>query len=642
MQYHARLFVSGLAILASSSSFAQIESISDLDQIVVTGSRSPLAASQLGSAVTVITRDDIEKRQARYVTDMLRAVPGFAVSQSGTMGSQTQVRVRGSEANHVLVLIDGVRANDPATGDEFRWEYLTTSNIERIEVVRGPQSSLWGSDAVAAVVHVITNSDRESSAIDGYVESGSFSTLNLGLGGTVSKESWSMSAGVEKLETDGTNVSRTGSEADGSDLTTVSLAAQLRPSDALSLDASLRMTDAYSQFDPVDFFVTGLPTDGDVATDTETLYAKVGLRYGADSSRLTHYLNVKFFDSDNRNLVDGVEDSSSASDRSTISYQADVALGANILSLALEQEKTNFEQSGAVVFGDPNQEQDMDVTSVIADYQGLSQERLTWLLSARFDDNSDFDDAVSGRLSLAYDLSDATVLRGNIGIGHKNPTFTELYGFFPGQFVGNPDLKPERSTSYDIGIDKTLRDGAVVLQLSLFRQDLEDEINGFVFDANTFLATAENIDGTSTRSGVEIGASWKITDHFDLAASYTYTDSEQEDPLGQNVQEVRRPKHAGALTFGYVSSGGRFGAALAADYGGTRTDVFFPPWPDPSETVTLDSYWLVDLTLQYQLSKSTSVFAKGTNLLDEEYEQVYGYQTPGIAAYLGLRMNFGE
>ena len=257
MQYHARLFLSGLAILASASSFAQIETISDFDQILVTGSRSPLAVSQLGSAATIITRDDIEKRQARYVTDMLRTVPGFAISHSGTTGSQTQVRVRGSEANHVLVLIDGVRANDPATGDEFRWEYLTTSNIERIEVVRGPQSSLWGSDAVAAVVHVITNSGRKTSAIDGYVESGSFSTTNIGLGGTVARETWSMSGGIEQLETDGTNISRTGSEEDGSDITTLSLAGQFRPSNELTLDASLRMSDAYSQFDPVEFFVTG-------------------------------------------------------------------------------------------------------------------------------------------------------------------------------------------------------------------------------------------------------------------------------------------------------------------------------------------------------------------------------------------------
>jgi vitamin B12 transporter len=642
MKHHLRLLVSGIVVLASTSSLAQIETISDFDQILVTGSRSPLAASQIGSAVTVITRDDIEKRQARYVTDMLRAVPGFAVTHSGTTGSQTQVRVRGSEANHVLVLIDGVRANDPATGDEFRWEYLTTSNIERIEVVRGPQSSLWGSDAVAAVVHVITHSTRKTSAFDGYVESGSFSTTNLGIGGTLGKDNWSVSSGIERLETDGTNISRSGEEVDGSDITTLSLAAQLRPSQALTLDASLRVTDAYSQFDPVDFFVTGLPVDGDVATDAENLYANAALKYGTTDSRLTHHLRVNFFESDNRNLVDGSEDSSSASDRSSVTYQADIRLAANVLSLALEQEKTNFEQSGAINFGDPNQKQKMDITSVIADYQGLSHEKFTWLLSARFDNNSDFDDAVSGRLSMAYDFSNTTVLRGNIGTGRKNPTFTELYGFFPGQFVGNPDLKPERTTSYDIGVDKILRDGAVVLQLSLFRQDLEDEINGFVFDPVTFLASAENIDGRSNRSGAELSASWQISERFDMSASYTYTESDQEDPLGKNVQEIRRPKHAGALALAYVSPGQRFSAALAADYGGTRSDVFFPPWPDPSETVTLASYLLVDLTLQYQLSESTSVYAKGSNLLDEDYEQVYGYQTPGIAGYFGLRMNFGN
>ena len=642
MKNHARLVTSGLIILAGTPAFAQVEAISDFDQIIVTGSRSPLAASQIGSAVTVITRDDIENRQARYVTDMLRAVPGFAVSHSGTTGSQTQVRVRGSEANHVLVLIDGVRANDPATGDEFRWEYLTTSNVERIEIVRGPQSSLWGSDAVAAVVHVITHSTRTTSAVDGYVESGSFSTTNLGIGGTLGKDNWSLSSGIERLETDGTNVSRNGSETDGSDITTLSLAAQLRPSDAVTLNASLRFSDAYSQFDPVDFVETGLPVDGDVAMNAENLYANAALKYGAVDSRLTHQLRVNFFDSDNRNLIAGSEDSSSASDRSSIAYQADIKLAENVLAFALEHEKTNFEQSGAIVFGDPNQKQDMDITSVIVDYQGLSQERFTWLLSARYDDNSDFDDAVSGRLSLAYNLSGSTVLRGNIGTGRKNPTFTDLYGYFPGQFVGNPDLKPERTTSYDVGLEQMLLDGSVALQLSLFRQDLEDEINGFVFDPVTFLASAENIDGRSNRSGAELSARWQISEHFDISASYTYTESDQEGPLGKAVQEIRRPRHAGALGLTFVSPGQRFSGALAADYGGTRSDVFFPPWPDPSETVTLDSYLLVDLTLQYQLSESASVYAKGSNLLDEDYEQVYGYQTPGVAGYFGLRMNFGN
>lgn len=648
MQHFARRIFCGLFILASTSlfaqtdSFAQTETAHDGDQIIVTGARSPLAAGKLGSAVTVITRDDIEARQAHYVTDLLRAVPGFAISHSGTAGSQTQVRVRGAEANHVLVLIDGVRANDPATGDEFRWDFLTTSSVERIEVVRGPQSSLWGSDAVAAVVHVITQSGEQASGFNGYLESGSFATTNIGIGGSIGSDNWSASGGIEQLDTDGINISRSGTEKDASDITTASLAAQIRPSEALTLDASLRVSEAYSQFDPVDYFVTGLPTDGDVATDAENRFAKLGLSYAAADASVTHHLAARYFDSDNQNLAAGNVDSSSTSARTTFAYQADIEINDNILSLALENEKTRFEQRGAVVFGDPNQKQDMAVNSVIADFQGLSQERLTWLISARFDDNSDFDDALSGRLSLAYDLSAATILRANIGAGHKNPTFTELFGFFPGQFVGNPNLQPEHSTSFDIGVDKILRDGALVLQLSLFQQDLKDEINGFVFDPVTFLSSAENMDGTSRRSGAELGANWQISDRFDLAASYTYTDSSQEDFSGKDVAEIRRPKHSGSLSLGYRSASERFGAALAIDSGGTRSDVFFPPFPDPSQTVALDSYVLVDLTLQYRLTSAMSLYARGSNLLDDDYEQVYGYQTPGRAGYFGLRMNFGE
>ena len=620
----------------------QSEPAEVFDQIIVTGARAPLTINQIGSAATVITRSDIEQRQARYVSDLLRAVPGFSVSHTGVAGSQTQVRVRGSEANHVLVLIDGVRANDPATGDEFRWEYLTTGDIERVEVVRGPQSSLWGSDAIAAVVHVITRKGGGDPTFNGHVEGGSFDTRNAGLSGTFGGPRWSASAGIEYLDTEGSNISRTGTENDASDITTASLAAQLNATNAVTLDFSLRATDAYSQFDPVDFFVTGLPVDGDVATQSETLYGQIAGKLETANNRVSHRLSARFFDSDNRNYLDGLEDSSTASDRFTLAYQADISLGENLLALALEHEHTSFEQRGAIIFGDPNQQQEMDITSFIADYQGLSRDRLTWLISARFDDNSNFDDAISGRLSLAYDLSDTTTLRGALGTGYKNPTFTEMFGYFPGQFVGNPDLKPESSTSFDIGIDQQVLDGAMILQASLFRQDLEDEINGFVFDSMTFLATAENMSGTSTRSGAELGAQWRLNNSFNLGASYTYTDSKEENFLGEEVQEVRRPRHAGSLSLGYRSSNRRFSAALAADYGGTRTDVFFPPFPEPSETVSLDSYWLLDLTLHYELTKSSSLFARGTNLLDEEYEQVYGYQTPGRAAYLGIRLNFGQ
>jgi vitamin B12 transporter len=608
-----------------------------LDQIIVTASRSPLAVTDVGSAVTVITRDDIERRQARYVSDLLRAVPGFAVSHSGVVGSQTQVRVRGSEANHVLVLIDGVRANDPATGDEYRWEYLSTVNIERIEIVRGPQSAVWGSDAIGGVVHIITRSGSEAPGFDGYLEGGSGDTRNGALSGRVGGDGWSVAFGAEQLATDGFNISRSGDERDDADITTVTLSTALQPLSGLAVDLSLRRVDAYSQFDAVDGLTTGLPADSDVATDTTQNYAQLATRFGARDGRTRHHLSARYFDSDNRNLVDGAGDSSTASERSTFSYQADIGLGENTLSLALEHEITAFRQRGAVVFDDPNQDQEMDVTSVVVDYQGRASDRLTWLLSSRYDDHSDFDDIVTGRLSLAWQLSDATTLRGSVGTGQKTPTFIERFGYFPQSFQGNPELQPEKSTSYDIGVDRQL--GALALKLNLFHQDLEDEINGFHCpDPWPAPCTAVNMDGTSKRSGVEAGARWTVAQHFDLGLSYTYTDSEGAD----SAAELRRPRHAGSVYADYRFPNRRGQLSFAADYGGAREDAFFPPWPGSPEIVTLDSYWLVDLTAQYRVSESIVLFARGNNLLDTEYEQVYGYRTPGRAWYGGVRVQFGE
>ena len=605
------------------------------DQIIVSGSRAPISAGDIGSAVTILTREDIERRQARYVSDLLRAVPGFAVSHTGVVGSQTQVRVRGSEANHVLVLIDGVRANDPATGDEFRWEYLSTGNVERVEIVRGPQSALWGSDAIGGVVHIITRSGRDS-GVNGYVEGGSQNTLNGALNGGFGGDNWSVGLGFEQLTTDGSNISREGSEKDDSDISTASLNARFQPSDAVSIRFGLRSVDAYTQFDAVDFAVTGLPADSDVATDTTQNYASFGITMGAAGQRVRHHLNARYFDSDNRDRVAGIEESSSRSDRTTFGYQADITLGANILSLALEHEKTAFEQRGAIVFGDPNQDQEMDVTSVVADFQGRASDDVTWLLSARFDNNSDFDDIVTGRASLAWDVADGTTLRANIGTGQKTPTFIERFGYFPGQFIGNPDLKPEYSVSYDIGIDQRISESASI-QVALFEQRIEDEIDGFVFDPDTFLFTAANLDTTSKRSGVEVGGRWTVSDQFGLNITYTYTDASEN-----GARELRRPRHAGSLQANYSFLEARGKLALAADYGGTRHDIFFPPWPNPSDIVTLKNYWLLDLAAQYQVSEVVNLFARVSNLLDTAYEQVYGYRTPGRAVYGGVQVNFGR
>lgn len=636
------LIVCGVAASAQALGQKNSGPADTTENIVVTASRSPLSTSDIGSSTTIITREQIERRQARYVTDLLRAVPGIAISHSGAVGSQTQVRMRGAEANHVLVLIDGVRANDPASGDEFRWELLSTGNVERIEIVRGPQSSLWGSDALAGVVHIITRSGAHQPKIGGFVESGSHSTLNGGLQAGAGGESWSVGLGLESLSTDGTNIARTGEEPDGSDMTTVSLSGQYRPTENLSLDAGARAVDAYSEFDPVDYFVTGLPVDGDVATDSQQISIHAGGSLGTHGGKVLHHLDAKYFDTSNYNLIDGVRDSLTRSDRTTLAYQSDVRIGENLLSMALEHELTQFEQRGEIGFGDPNQDQEMSVDSVIADYQEKSVDRLTWLLSARYDRNSDFDNALTGRLSLVYQFNDTTRLRSNIGTGQKSPTFIERFGYYPGQFVGNPELKPEKSTSFDIGFERIMLGDALELHVTVFRQNLEDEINGFVFDPDTFLFTAENMIGDSSREGVEIAAMFSATDKLAFNASYTFTDSSESSEGGSNVTELRRPRHSGSLSANYQFLDERAELNLVADFGGSRSDIFYPPYPDPSEIVTLDSYWLLDLTANYRIAGSTIVYVRATNLLDEDHEQVYGYRTAGRAAYFGVRVDFGR
>ncbi len=632
------------SVFTCLSAYGQVsaESTKEIDNIIVTGSRSPIASANLGSSVSVISREQIELRQARYVTDLLRSVPGFAVSQVGTTGSQTQVRVRGTEANHVLVLIDGVRANDPASGDEFRWELLSTSNIERIEIVRGPQSSLWGSDAVAGVVHVITRSGDDGPGINAFAEGGSHETVNGGISGAVGGERWSLGFGLEHLDTEGTNIARSGTEDDGSDMTTASLSSRFQPSANLDLTLGVRAVDAWSQFDPVDFFVTGLPVDGDVATDAERIYVNAGATLRTIDGRLVHHLYARYLDTDNNNLTDGLVASSTASDRKTLTYQSDLAIGNDLLSLAVEHESTSFEQRGEIGFGDPNQDQEMSVTSVIADYQGNSLDRLTWLVSARYDDNSDFQSAWSGRLSLAWSVNDATVLKANIGSGRKTPTFIERFGFFPAQFVGNPDLKPEESLSLDVGVDRRFLDDALDIQLAFFYQDLRDEIDGFVFDPDTFLFTAMNSDGDSTRKGVEISAIYDVTENLRLGSSYTYTDSSESDSSGVERRELRRPRHSGSLYGNYRFFDNRANLKIVADYAGKSTDRFFPPFPMPAEIVTLDDYWLLDATIGLDINPNTNVYLRGSNLLDEKYEQVYGYRTPGRSIYAGLRLSFGS
>ena len=633
--------VSTLLFTSFSSQIVADETL-ELDEMLVTARLQPISINDVASSVTVITREEIEQRQVKYLSDLLRDVPGFAVSQAGGAGSQTQIRVRGAEANQLLVLIDGVRANDPALGDEFQYQFALTSNIERIEIIRGPQSATWGSDAVAGVINIIRKKNVTSQYLAGNVEGGSFSTFNLGIDAGYSGDNFRVSGGVSYLDTDGTNISRVGNEKDGAENTTANVSLEIDASDAFTFGFTGQVVDATSEFDEIDFFVTGLPVDADRVSESEQSFLTGEVRYARSESPFSASFSIRLLDSEHQNYADGLWTSSTAAETLELRLRGGWAVAQNHrINFALDQQDIDYSQRGeASFFGDPNQDQSYDVSGYALEYVGKPVSNFTWTLSGRLDDYSDFDDATTWQLAGAYQLSSALRLRASVGTGSKTPTFTERFGFFEATFVGNPDLKPESSQGWEVGFDTNWSEGRQTLLLTYFDQDLQDEIDGFVFDLDTFLFTAKNKDTDSKRKGVEAVYDARIGKSWSLGASYTYTDATEKDFTGMSVQEVRRPEHIASLSANYYFANERGNLNVNVNYSGKQLDVFFSPVTFTLDRVNIPSYTVVDLAAAWKLTGSLELTARASNLFDEEYEEILGFVRPGRAFYAGLRGRF--
>lgn len=606
-----------------------------LETIVVTASRTPIAVGASGSDVTVITRADLESRQLPYLADVLREIPGFAVSRSGPFGTQTQVRVRGAEANHVLVLIDGVEANDPALGDEFQFEHLATADIERVEIVRGPQSALWGSDAIAGVINVITRRGGDG-AVDARFEGGTYDTRRAEAGASLGDDVLGARLSAAYFDTAGTNIARSGSERDGYRNGTLNVTAHASPGDATRLEFSLRHTDAVSDLDSIDS-LTGLPTDADREAGATQSYLSAAAKF-APAARVEHDLKLTYLETDTDNFAAGAEDGDFAADKVGVYYQANLALSSTqAVTLAVDHERSRFQQRGeATPFGDPNQNQMLATSGYVVEYRASPGDALDFSAALRHDASSEFRGATTYRFAASYALpTGRTHLRASIATGQKAPTFIDRFGYFPDVFAGNAALKPETSRGWEIGVDRTLA-RHMLARLTYFDQRLEDEIDPFVFDPNLGVFTAVNRSDKSYRRGVELAISAQPTRALGITASYTYTDSTAPDAAGMQRPELRRPRNVAAVNFDYALSA-RAHLDLDVLYTGERFDTFYPPFPEPPATLELGSYRLVNLASRFALGPRLELLARIENLLDADYEDVIGYATPGRALYVGLR-----
>ena len=629
-----------------SAATANCSPSADPETLIVMAGRLPQPADKLGSSVTLLDGDWLARRQGALLGELLRAVPGVSVSRSGGVGAITQVRMRGGESNHVLVFIDEVRANDPAQNGEFNFANLLAAGVESVEIIRGPQSSLWGSDALSGVISIATRRAEAGLGGAALVEGGSDDWRRFDGSAGYGDDRLRMRVGASGLETSGDNVSRNGDERDGHSNATLGLALDYDFDRSLRTSGSLRYTDTSTEFDGVDFS-TGLPADRDNETDARQLYGRLSVALDTLDGRWQQRLSYASTNTDNENVTEntlattGYDLNTTRTRAGVLSYQTSVSLAeGQAVTGAYERQEQRFSQRGPVGFGDPNRDEDISADSFVFEYSGDITPAFALLASARTDRNSDFRNKTTGRVSAAWRFAEAVKLRAAYGTGSKHPTFTERYGYFT-SFFGNPDLKPEHSRGWEVGVDAGRLDGPFTLGLTWFDEALRDEIDGFVFDPAIGLFTAGNEDGKSRRRGLEVQGHWLPATWLRLRLAYAWLDAE-ENNAGAFEREIRRPEHTVSANIDWDFLAGRANLNLNLDYNGTQDDFFFPPVPPYRERVRLDEFALLSVAGSYRLTEGLTLFARIENAFDENYEEVFGFVAPGRGAYAGLRYQFAN
>lgn len=629
-----------LAVLTIGAKAQDVDTAADaeirLDTILVSEGLTPVEQEKSGRAFTVISGEELEHKQIRHVADALRQVPGFAVSRSGQAGGLTQVRVRGAEANHLLVMVDGVEVNELSTG-EFDFGSLLVDGIDRIEVLRGPQSAFWGSNALAGVVNIITKrGERNGFAGSARSEVGSDGSWLGGVSLRGGGETYDVALSGAFQRVGGVNISDFGDEKDGDRNATLNARFAADLSSALTVDGTFRLMDQKTDVDPQDF-TWGSPTygrviDGPDETGKREIFGSLGATHVSLDGALTQKARFTAGDMYRENLASGFL-SWSDGNRYTGSYQASYqfetpgALDASHqLTAGYEWERETFAPSHLT------QTLERDTNSLVGEYRGAFLDRFFVNAGVRHDLNDRFGDATTYSLSGAWKITPATRLHASIGTGVTAPTFFEQFGYVPGSFVGNPGLVPEKSTGWDVGVEQRFFHGMVVTDITYFHQDLTNEIVA----APT---TVINQNGQSNRRGVEVAATLDLFNGFTATATYTYTKStEQTAAGGQRLDEVRRPQHSGSFSTAYQFYENRARVFGEVVFNGKMYDQDFAEFP--ALRVALPAYTVVNVGGSFKFTENLEAYGRVDNLLDADYEEVFDYNSPGLTAFVGVKGTF--
>jgi vitamin B12 transporter len=609
-----------LSVVFCQIGLAQTDKGIEIGEVVVTATKTESELEEVSSSVSVITQTEIERKKVDTVAELLRSIPGLDVARSGGPGKNTSVYLRGGNSGHTLVLVDGVQVNSPTLGS-FNFADLSVDNIERIEIVRGPQSTLYGSDAIGGVINIITKKGTGKPAVSLLFEGGSYESYRGAASVTAGTEKVDFSLAASYQETDGISAASEeegNREEDGYKNGTISMRVGAEVFPEARMDVSLRYMDSETDLDALGM------DDPNYVQESETII--FGSRFSHYVTQWWEHILKLHFTENELEYTDP--------DTPWNNFQIDTAIReaewqhnlylfdeADILTLGAEYEKQQGENEG--VFDDSI----INRAAYIQNQVALLDESLFLTVGARVDDHSIFGSEDTYRLGLAYLLKASnTRFKANWGTGFKSPTLNDLFYQDPWGSRGNPELEPEESKGFDVGIEQRLWEDRIFLGATYFYNSVDNLIEWVEY--LPWMWEPQNV-AEARSEGWEIEAAINPIDEVELSANYTFTDSEDK----QTGNELpRRPEHKFNLTLNY-QPWNVLNINLDLNYVGRR-------WDDAANTERSDSYTKLDLAAYYNITDHAQLFGRVENLLDEEYEEVLTYGAPGISAYGGVKLTF--
>ncbi|MCB1508993.1 MAG: TonB-dependent receptor [Hyphomicrobiaceae bacterium] len=587
----------------------------DLGDLLILPNRVATPAGEVGASIDVVGRDEIERSGVTTLSEALELLPGVTIAANGPRGSQASVFVRGAASRYVVVLVDGIEINDP-TGPQVQLDFgrFGLGDVERIELLKGSQSVLYGGDAVAGVINIVTRragGEGVSFAING--EAGAFGTVAGAATLGYRTERGDIALTVQGERADGFSAAEEeagNTEADGFRNVTVTANGSYQVNDFIEVFASLRRGHAVSDFDE-SFPAIADDPGGQYHGTTSDLAARIGTTFRLFDGMLENTVTVSHYDV-HRDIVDGFPRWFEGT-RDRLEYQGTLSLSERFRVVFGGDVQRETAEGGSAFGVTPQTSADIRGLYIMGLFEPFDGLNLT--LGGRIDDHSTFGTFETVRGTASYQIAaTGTTLRASAGTGFRAPSLYELFD----SFAGNPALQPEESLSLDAGIEQSFWGGRARLGVTWFLVDVTNAID-YSFATFAYVQTS----GESRRQGVEVTGAVDLTDWMALSGAYTYT--ETEDPNGARL--LRVPRHDATLQLRLMPMDNLTLAVTARGVVDTL-DLAGP----------LDDYLLVNALATYRISDNAEVYVRGVNLLDDSYQTLDGYGTSDRAFYAGFRV----